>query len=275
MLVMLRGASRFEDSRDLRGNDEAALRRARQLKMLKPVRLFCRMHAPPIALIVLAAVGTGMQVMLPNIRERVYFTPSPVGDVRAGDDSDDVLELEQLNIWDCKVSKLRKMRVRIFDLDAMIAKRTAMAPGKESSVAGLMRSYGPVNKSAVHALERSNIQKLMRSCAKYFGADGVSDDMPEPEDEKPAKSSQDDAAVSNDFPDVVNKLLNDVIDGDAQAPHAPPPHPSTQHTLPPPYSAKYAEKLQHEAALLNQFPDGVFKPLPHPAKLPHAPSSLQ
>jgi len=60
------------------------------------------------------------------------------------------------------VTKLHKMRVRIFDLDAMIAKRVAKAPGGESAVAGLMHNYGPVDKSAVHAIERSNLQILLR-----------------------------------------------------------------------------------------------------------------
>ena len=56
-----------------------SLWRARQLKMIT-VRRFCHAHALPIALVVLAAVGTVIHAILPKIRGRIReVNPSAAG----------------------------------------------------------------------------------------------------------------------------------------------------------------------------------------------------
>ena len=46
----------------------------------------------------------------------------------------------------------------------------------------LHRLAQPVDHSALHAAEKSHLQKLIRSCEMYFGANGVSEDLPERRD---------------------------------------------------------------------------------------------
>jgi len=64
-----------------------SLWRARQLKMIT-VRRFCHAHALPIALVVLAAVGTVIHAILPKIRGRIReVNPSAAGGRPAGRDN--------------------------------------------------------------------------------------------------------------------------------------------------------------------------------------------
>jgi hypothetical protein len=158
-------------------------------KMLVRVRTFWHMHALPIALFVLAAVGTSLQVMvLPSARTGIYrdnkmiqgtyamhdvrswegqqgthdmqdgsrregqwkegqmlgegrdafkddrpskgwggimgmlglTKPVPASMPTAGED-ESLLELDQINLWECKSSHMKKLRVRIFDLEEQVS----------------------------------------------------------------------------------------------------------------------------------------------------------
>ena len=157
--------------------------------MLVRVRIFWHMYALPIALFVLAAVGTSLQVMfLPSARTGIYqirdnkmiqgtyamqdvrrwegqqgtygmqdgsrregqwkdgqmlgegrdafkdhnkgwggimgmlglTKPVPASMPTAGEE-ESLLELDQINLWECKSSHMKKLRVRIFDLEEQVS----------------------------------------------------------------------------------------------------------------------------------------------------------
>jgi hypothetical protein len=165
-MLFVEGASRDGDTGD-------AVRRrnsARQRRMLKRARLFFHTHALPIALVLLAAVGTGMQVMLmPAVRARVYQKTPSLADIQpaaveVADTS--MLEIEQITLSDCKLSNMRKMRIRVVDLDTMLAasaeRERQMAAGNADSLARMMMRNQPVDTRSLHETERSNLKKILR-----------------------------------------------------------------------------------------------------------------
>ena len=172
-----------------RGWEGGLWKRLLRSKMLVRVRIFWHMHALPIALFVLAAVGTSLQVMvLPSARTGIYqmrdnkmiqgtyamqdvrrwegqqgtygmldgsrreaqwkdgqmlgdgrdafkddskgwggimgmlglTKPVPASMPTAGED-ESLLELDQINLWECKSSHMKKLRVRIFDLEEQVS----------------------------------------------------------------------------------------------------------------------------------------------------------
>lgn len=183
--------------------DSNARRRARLLRIFlaRALAVF-HTHGLPIALVSLAAFGSFMHIVaLPRLARTVRHFPAASVQVhreaksslrraeshdtaRVQSEAEDrsVLELEQLNILECKPSKLIKTRVRMLDLDIMLMRRADDTRERGPSVARLMQAAQPVDHSALHAAEKSHLQKLIRSCEMYFGANGVSEDLPERRD---------------------------------------------------------------------------------------------
>lgn len=141
---------------------------ARRRRMLKWVRLFCHTHGLPIALVVLAAVGTSIQILvMPAIRARVYEKKPSLADIQSAAVEDtSMLEIEQITLSDCKLTNMKKMRIRVFDLDGMLAasaqRERKMAARKADSLAGMMMQYQPVDTRSLHETERSNLKKILR-----------------------------------------------------------------------------------------------------------------
>ena len=168
------------------------------LRLMGRTRVFCDQHALPLSLVALAALGTGMQLIAGRYARPVgpLGRDSAVGAAEvartaataAGDVGEvDLFDLDQLQLWECKPSTMGKMRVRIFDLDAMLTPKAPLAQGEAlpaqhriQHVANLVRSVQPVDSSAVHAAERAHLRKKLRSCEAYFGVEGVGDDVQEP-----------------------------------------------------------------------------------------------
>jgi hypothetical protein len=164
---------------------------------LKRTQAFCNAHGLPLLLVSLAAFGTIMHAtIVPRLaRVRIYnktptaeasvvtrgrgSRPAAGGSHRHEPEDESVFELEQLNEWECKPSKMLQKRIRILDLDGMLAQRAGNAGDREPAVARLMQTFRPVNQDAVHAAEKSHLQKLIRSCETFFGVTGVSEDLPE------------------------------------------------------------------------------------------------
>lgn len=140
-------------------------------------RLFCATHSLPVALVVLTAVGTLVQALLARwagrallgrgARARAGSEAAAAGrpaQVRAGaaDQDTSVLDLDQLSLRDCTLASMGKLRIRIADLDEVLARRAGQRAGGTPSVAGMMQTYRPVNADALQAAERSNVEKLLR-----------------------------------------------------------------------------------------------------------------
>lgn len=232
-------AYRPHTSDNREGSNATARQRARLFRIsLKRTRAFLNTHGLPLLLVSLAAFGTILHAaVLPHLaRVRIYKqTPTegasvvargrghgPVAAASHTRESEDesVFELEQLNEWECKPSKMLKKRVRILDLDGMLARRTDNAGDRVPEVARLMQTFRPVDQNALHAAEKSHLLKLIRSCETFFGAKGVSEDLPE----HFARNTHAEALDQGPGPsrllsDGIMKLLDETA-GDGSAPDA-------------------------------------------------------
>jgi hypothetical protein len=163
-------------SQDVIRRTKAKLFARKTRKMLKRVCVFCNRHALPIALVVLAALSTGMQ-FLSMPMHRASFTrtvamlakpqPFSMPDRATATESNamdgdiiDVFDLDQLNSRECKSSNLQGMRARISSLEETLSSKEV--DPAEASMASLMQDFQPVDPRAAHEAEQAFIKKMLR-----------------------------------------------------------------------------------------------------------------
>ena len=128
---------------------------------LKRVRALIYTHSLPVALVLMAAIGTGLQGLLVGRARQILLSgsgrasggaataaSSAQAHARAASEDKGVLELEQLSLRDCTLTGMKKLRIRIADLDETLASRARQQANEApSSVADLMQVYILFSKS--------------------------------------------------------------------------------------------------------------------------------
>jgi hypothetical protein len=134
---------------------------------LKRVRVLIYTHSLPVALVLMAAIGTGLQGLLVGRARQILLSgggrasgggkasggaataaSSAQAHARAASEDKSVLDLEQLSLRDCTLTSMKKLRIRIADLDEALASRAGQqANGAPSSVADLMQAHILFSKS--------------------------------------------------------------------------------------------------------------------------------
>jgi hypothetical protein len=128
---------------------------------LKRVRVLIYTHSLPVALVLMAAIGTGLQSLLVGRARQILLSgggrasggaattaSSAQAHARAAAEDKSVLDLEQLSLRDCTLAGMKKLRIRIADLDEALASRAGQqSNGAPSSVADLMQAHILFSKS--------------------------------------------------------------------------------------------------------------------------------